>query len=303
MDIHQALREYLDYLEVEKNRSRKTRENYERYLKRFIHDVAIHTIETMTLDVVKRFRLLLARRTPPLKKSTQAYHVIAIRNFLKYLIKQDYHVLSPEKIELPKMTSRQIEIIDATELERLLKSPGDNNDVKTLRDKALFETLFSTGLRISELCALDRYIDFKKGEITVRGKGDKLRLVFLSGRAKQLLKEYLDKRIDTDPALFVSFSKAKQLKTLGRILPRTVQRLIHYYGRKAGIVGKRLTPHSLRHCFATDLLANGADLRSVQELLGHSNISTTQIYTHVTNRALKEVHKNFHRSGQDTQGK
>ena len=154
--------------------------------------------------------------------------------------------------------------------------------------------MFSTGLRIAELCALDRYIDIKKGEITVRGKGDKLRLVFLSDRAKELLKQYLDRRGDADQALFVSFSKGKSSKVLGRILPRTIQRLMHYYGKKAGIVGKRLTPHSLRHCFATDLLANGADLRSVQELLGHSNIATTQVYTHVTNKALKEVHRTFH---------
>jgi site-specific recombinase XerD len=210
VDIEKALGEYLDYLEVEKNRSIKTRENYGRYLERYVRDMSARDIADMTIESIKKFRLLLARQEPTLKKSTQAYYIIAIRNFLKYLIKQDYNVLAPEKIELPKMVSRQIEVIDAGELERLLKSPGDNNDLKTLRDKALLETLFSTGLRIAELCALDRYIDLEKGEITVRGKGDKLRLVFLSNRAKELLKKYIDKRGDTEEALFVSIKKSKK---------------------------------------------------------------------------------------------
>ncbi len=296
MEIMQAVKEYLDYLEIEKNRSVKTRENYERYLKRFVASVGIKTPQDITIDAVKQFRLKLARELTggvPLKKSTQSYYVIAIRNFLKYLIKQDIDVLSPEKIELPKSSMRQIEIIDEAELERLLAAPTGTN-LRTLRDRAILHTLFSTGLRVAELCTLDRYIDLAKGELTVRGKGDKLRLVFLSDDAKKLLKEYLGKRGDTDEALFVSIKKSKKQEIIGRMLPRTVQRLIQYYGRKAGIAGKRLTPHSLRHCFATDLLSNGADLRSVQELLGHSSISTTQVYTHVTNKALKEVHRAFH---------
>lgn len=297
MDIDRAIKDYLDYLEIEKNRSIKTRENYERYLKRFIVSEKVETPQDITVDIVKQFRLKLAREATkdgaPLKKSTQSYYVIAIRNFLKYLIKQDEEVLAPEKIELPKSSMRQIEIIDASELERLLDAPkGD--DLRALRDRAILHTLFSTGLRVAELCKLNRYIDLEKGELTVRGKGDKLRLVFLSNDTKKLLKEYLDKRGDADEALFVSLSHAKNPKVIGRILPRTVQRIIQYYGRKAGIVGKHLTPHSLRHCFATDLLSNGADLRSVQELLGHSSISTTQVYTHITNKALKEVHRAFH---------
>lgn len=290
------LTEYLDYLEVEKNRSPKTRENYEHYLARFVESAGIKDIKDITPEAVRAFRISLARENikgEPLKKSTQSYYVIAIRNFLKYLIKRDYDVLSPDKIELPKAVSRQIEVIEYPELTRLLAAPS-GEDIKTLRDRAILETLFSTGLRISELCKLNRYLDLQKGELTIRGKGDKLRIVFLSDKAKASIKNYLDKRGDADEALFVSFTKAKNPKMIGRIVPRTVQRTIHFYGRKAGIAGKRLTPHSLRHLFATDLLMNGADLRSVQELLGHSNISTTQIYTHITNKQLKDIHKTFH---------
>lgn len=297
MEIQSLIKEYLDYLEVEKNRSVKTRENYERYLLRFMRDAHIVSPSDITNESVKNFRLQLARTEnhdgESLKKSTQSYYVIAIRNFLKYLIKQDYKVLAPEKVELPKSSMRQIEIISPEELERLLASPAGDG-LRSLRDRALLYTLFSTGLRVAELCKLNRYIDLQKGELTVRGKGDKLRLVFLSDDTKKIIKNYLDARGDADEALFVSLSHAKKPKIIGRIKPRTVQRRLHFYGKKAGIIGKRLTPHSLRHCFATDLLANGADLRSVQELLGHSNISTTQVYTHVTNRGLKAVHRQFH---------
>lgn len=296
-EIEHLLKEYLDYLEVEKNRSPKTRENYERYLREFITAQKLSSLRDFTIPAVKEFRLQLARKRAasgePLKKSTQSYYVIAIRNFLKYLAKQDYHVPSPEKIELPKLAERQIEIIEYAELERLLAAP-QGTDLRALRDKAILEMLFSTGLRVSELCRLSRYLNLKQGEITVRGKGDKLRVVFVSDSARKAVEAYLAARGDADEALFVSMSKAKQPKVLGRIIPRTVQRLIHYYGRKAGIVGKRLTPHGLRHLFATDLLINGADLRSVQELLGHSNVSTTQVYTHLTNKELKEIHKSFH---------
>jgi len=297
VEVNKLLENYLDYLEIEKNRSPKTRENYERYLRRFIKVGGVKVLSDITLEAVRKFRLRLARDLrqdgAPLKKSTQMYYVIAIRNFLKYLIKHDYNVLSPDKIELPKIGDRQIEMIDYAELERLLACPN-GTDIKNLRDKAILEVLFSTGLRIAELCRLSRYLNLETGEITVRGKGDKLRIVFLAESAKKAIKNYLDKRIDADEALFISFSNGKKNKVLGRILPRTVERLINKYGRQAGIVGKRLTPHSLRHLFATDLLSNGADLRSVQELLGHSNIATTQIYTHLTNKGLREIHKNFH---------
>lgn len=301
-EIENLLKSYLDYLEVEKNRSPKTRENYERYLCHFIKQGGVSKLRDMTLDAIKDFRLALAReKTPsgePLKKVTQSYYVIAIRNFLKYLAKQDYNVPSPEKIELPKLGERQIEIIEYAELERLLAAPS-GTDLRALRDRAIFEMLFSTGLRVSELCKLSRYIDLKKGELSVRGKGDKLRVVFISDSARKAVETYLAARGDADEALFVSMSKARQPKVLGRIIPRTIQRLIQFYGKKAGIVGKRLTPHGLRHLFATDLLVNGADLRSVQELLGHRNVSTTQVYTHLTNKELKEIHKSFHGKRRD----
>ncbi len=298
MDINVLLKEYLDYLEIEKNRSPKTRANYERYLKKFFSFANIKNEKEITADAVKEFRLHLARATlakndeKEYEKTTQSYYIIALRNFLKYLIKNNYLVLSPDKIELPKIPPRQIEPLRYADLERLLSSP-QGADIKSLRDKAILETLFSTGLRISELCALNRYLDLKRGELSVRGKGGKLRVVFLSESAREAIATYLDKRSDAEEALFVSLTKAKNPKIIGRIIPRAVQRTVDFYSRKAGIAQK-VHPHLLRHGFATDLLINGADLRAVQELLGHANISTTQIYTHLTNKELKEVHKTFH---------
>jgi len=294
--IEKSLKDYLDYLEIEKNRSPKTRENYERYLRSFIRSENIKKPEDITVESVKAFRVKLARGEKNLKKLTQTYYAIAIRNFLKYLIKNDYEVMSPDKIELPKIAKRQIDIIEYADLERFLSSPAQNT-LRGLRDRAILEMLFSTGLRISELCNLDRYINLDRGELTVRGKGEKLRVVFLSDRAKAAIKNYSDKRSDTLEHLFVSLSKQtsalKEPKVIGKITPRAVQRLVEFYRRKAGIT-KRITPHQIRHQFATDLLVNGADLRSVQELLGHSNISTTQIYTHITNKELKDIHRSFH---------
>lgn len=294
-DIKNLFQNYLDYLEIEKNRSLKTRENYEHYLKVFFKFGGIKSEKDVNIDKIKNFRLHLARmkndKGEYLKKTTQAYYIIALRNFLKYLIKNDYDVLSPDKIELPKIPERQIKIVEYKDMERLLNAP-QGDDLKSLRDKAILEILFSTGLRISELCSLDRRIDIDRGEITVRGKGGKIRVVFLSDRAKKALKNYLDKRGDIEDALFISLNKNSS-KIIGRILPRTAQRLVDFYGRKAGIF-ERISPHQLRHQFATDLLIGGADLRSVQELLGHSNIATTQIYTHLTNKELREVHKAFH---------
>lgn len=288
--VEPLLQDYLNYLEIEKNRSPKTRENYERYLKEFLTQTKIKKVEDITDRLITEFRLQLSRKN--LKKITQSYYVIAIRNFLKYLVKKDYKVLSPDKIELPKVSRRQIEILEYKDLERMLEIP-DSSTLRGLRDRAILETFFSTGLRLSELCSLDRYLDFDRGEITVRGKGDKLRVVFLSKSAKDAIKKYLDKRGDPEKALFISLTKSKNPKVLGRIIPRTVQRMVSFYARKAGIVDK-VSPHQLRHQFATDLLLNGADLRSVQEMLGHANISTTQIYTHLTNKELKEVHETFH---------
>lgn len=304
MQITKLIQDYIDYLEVEKNRSPKTVANYRRYLETFVKDQNIKDLKDITQQSVKQFRLSLARKKLSadtyLKRNTQAYYSIAIRNFLKYLIKQNIPVLVlPEQIELPKIQERQIEIMEYSDLERFLSSPqGDS--LRILRDRAILEMLFSTGLRVSELCSLSRYMEFSRGEITVRGKGSKLRVVFISDRAQTALKAYIDKRGDADEALFVSLSKAKNPKVLGRIIPRAVQRLVNYYAKKSGILGK-VSPHQLRHQFATDLLSNGADLRSVQELLGHANIATTQVYTHITNKQLRDVHKAFH--GKRREGK
>lgn len=287
-EIEKYLEDYLNYLEIEKNRSIKTRENYERYLRIFIKKSGVNSPNEITEDVVRRFRIELARDN--LKKITQTYYVIALRNFLKFLIKRGLKVLSPDLIELPKISRADIETLSYEELERLLKAP-EGNSLRTLRDRAILETLFSTGLRLSELCNLTRFIDLKHGEISVRGKGDKIRVVFLSERAKNAISDYLKKREDTEESLFVSLNKKG--KVIGKITPRSVERIVDFYAKKAGIP-KKVHPHLLRHSFATDLLINGADLRSVQALLGHSNISTTQIYTHLTNKELKEVHRAFH---------
>lgn len=282
------LRDYLNYLEIEKNRSPKTRENYERYLRTFLKATNAAAPKDITEELVRSFRVRIAREN--LKKITQSYYVIALRNFLKYLAKRDIKTLSPEKIELPKIARREIETLNHEELERLVSSPKGTG-FRALRDRAILETLFSTGLRLSELCNLKRTVDLKRGEITVRGKGEKLRVVFLSERARKALETYLKKRTDAEEALFVSVSKSGTV--VGKITPRAVERLIDSRAREAGIP-HRVHPHLMRHSFATDLLINGADLRSVQELLGHSNISTTQIYTHLTNKQLREVHQTFH---------
>ena len=292
MEAKTAVKNFLDYLDIEKNRSPATRRIYERCLVRFLKQEKIDSVSDITESSIRSFRVYLASAEVNLKKRTQAYHVIVIRNFLKYLAREGIKTVVPERVELPQIPERQIKIVEYDDVERLLSAPKGSS-IKTLRDKAILETLFSTGMRVSELCSLDRFINLNRGEITIRGKGEKLRVVFLSDRARASIKNYLDKRQDADEPLFISISHGKDPKNLGRINPRTVQRLVNKYARAAGITGK-VTPHQLRHQFATDLLLNGADLRSVQELLGHSNISTTQIYTHVTNRELKEVHKSFH---------
>jgi len=283
-----TLKEYLDYLEIERGRSVHTREAYQQFLGRFFDIGKIRGVGDITEPKIKEFRLYLARQD--LKKSTQSQYVIAIRSFLKYLARQGLESVSPDRIDVPKVPGRQIEIIDHAELVRLLGAP-DTKTVTGLRDRALLELFFSTGMRLSEVCALDRFMDMKKGELTVRGKGGKVRIVFLSETAKQAIARYMERRTDANEALFVSVVRGK---VIGRVTPRSVERMIKRHGTKAGIMGKKLTPHTLRHCFATDLLENGADLRSVQEMLGHANIGTTQIYTHVTNRGLKDVYKAFH---------
>jgi site-specific recombinase XerD len=294
-EIQKLLKDYLNYLEIEKNRSPKTSENYGHYLNEFLKFAKISSPRDITESLVTDFRKTLARKE--LKKVTQAYYVIALRNFLKYLAKRDIKTLAAEKLELPKTPSRQIDILDYHDLERLLAAPSKNT-LRDLRDKAILETFFSTGLRLSELCALSRYIDLKRGELSVRGKGDKLRVVFISDSAREFIGKYMAKRGDAEEKLFVSLDKSG--KVIGPIGPRAVQRLVATRAKEAGIA-KPIHAHQLRHSFATDLLINGADIRSVQELLGHSNISTTQIYTHLTNKELREVHEAFHGRRRDDQ--
>lgn len=249
------------------------------------------------MDSVREYRLFLNREITQhgdsRKRNTQGYYMIALRNLLRYITRRDIEVMSPDKIDLPKIPERDINIIDESELERLLEAP-DLSHLKGIRDKAILECLFSTGLRVSELCSLNREgVNLKTGEFPVRGKGNKIRIVFLSERAIKYLKMWLENRKDVEEALFVSIPHNIGAKFFHRLTPRSIERLIQYYAAKAGIA-KRVVPHTLRHCFATDLLQNGADLRSVQSLLGHSSITTTQIYTHVTNKELKAIHKNFH---------
>ncbi len=290
-NVQKLVKDYLDYLEIEKSRSPLTRASYERCLRKFINFSKAKTVNDITEEGVREFRLYLSK-LPEMQKSTQAYHIIVIRNFLKYLIKRDFKTVSPDKVELPKTPERQISIMSYGDLERFMNAPK-GSDLRTLRDKAILETFFSTGLRISELCKLNRDVNLERGEITVRGKGEKLRTIFFSESARKAIKDYLAKRGDVEQALFLSLTKSSKPKVIGRIIPRAIQRLVSFYARAAGIPQK-VTPHQLRHQFATDLLMNGADIRSVQELLGHANITTTQVYTHVTNKELKEVHQAFH---------
>ncbi|MFA6536391.1 MAG: site-specific tyrosine recombinase/integron integrase [Candidatus Paceibacterota bacterium] len=292
--------EFLEYIEIERGRSVKTVENYDRYLNRFLGFAKITDPKNLTEQVIRDYRLWLNRQSNnraeeagTLKKKTQSYHLIALRAFLKYLAKRGVKTLSPEFIELPKIGERHIDLISTEELHRLLEAPkGD--DLKALRDKAILELLFSTGLRVSELCSLSRDLDLSSDEFSVRGKGEKIRVVFLSPGAKTALKKYLDKRPDVEDAMFVKVEgKEKAKNEEAGLTKRSVERIVKYYAIKAGI-SKKVTPHVIRHCFATDLLSNGADLRSVQALLGHASINTTQIYTHVTDKHLRDVHKKFH---------
>ncbi len=300
MNMQEYKTQFFEYLEIEKNRSAKTIENYDRYLNKFFEFAKISSPGELTEDLIRKYRLHLNRitdeRGQTLKKITQNYYVIALRAFLKYLSKIGVESVHPEKIELAKQDQREVSFLDAKDLERFLEAPKED-DLRALRDRAILITLFSTGLRVSELCSLNRNeINIDRGEVAVKGKGGKVRLVFLSDKAKQTIKDYIEKRSDVDDALFIQIPKNARFDKYEnlRLTPRSVQRLIKKYSIVAGIVGKRITPHILRHSFATDLLQNGADIRSVQALLGHSNLTTTQIYTHVTDKQLREVHKKFH---------
>jgi len=301
MNLMDLKREFLEYLEITKGRSVKTIENYDHYLSRFLEFSKLTSPSGITDSVIREYRLWLNRQPGPtgsLKKKTQNFYMIALRAFLKYMAKRDIKSLQPEKIELAKVPERSLDLITTAELDRLMSAPmnayekekDQDKKIKYLRDAAILELLFSTGLRVSELCALNNDIDLTRDELSVRGKGEKIRVVFLSDTAKKAIKTYLAARKDMEEALFV---EGRNSKTLHRISPRDVQLHIKAYAARAGITSK-VTPHVLRHVFATDLLENGADLRSVQALLGHANIQTTQVYTHVTDRHLRDIHKKFH---------
>ena len=310
--INELLTQFLEYLEIEKNRSQLTVRNYDFYLKRFFEFAKIAKPADIVLEKVRQFRLYLNRlvvKGKSLKKSTQNYHIIALRSFLKFLAKRDIKTLAPEKLELAKIGERSVDFLEGSDLERLLEAPFKQQapEIIKLRDRAILETLFSTGLRVSELCNLRlTSINLKKEEFTVRGKGDKPRIVFLSNQARYAIRNYLEKRHDGNDYLFVGHDRAvkgrkqkSESKEQG-LTPRSVQRLVEKYSTAVGIT-KKVTPHTLRHSYATDLLMNGADIRSVQAMLGHSSITTTQIYTYITNRQLKDVHKAFH--GRQRRGK
>ena len=305
MDLPALVEEFLEYCEIERNLSPLTIRDYRHYLIFFCDwskaNSPITKPQDLTLEVVRKYRVYLAHfNSPngnlPLKKVTQNYYVIALRSFLRYLVRKDLKVVTPDKIELPKTESRSLKFLDRDQLDRLLGQP-DISTERGLRDKALLEMLFSTGLRVSELCRLNReQVNLARGEFGVIGKGGRARVVFLSDRATIWLEKYLTKRADSFAPLFIRYAGNQEPTINGekmRLTPRSVERVVDKYVRKARLPVKA-SPHVLRHSFATDLLMNGADLRSVQELLGHKNVATTQIYTHVTNAQLKDVHKSFH---------
>lgn len=316
VNLYELKRHFLEYIEIEKGRSLNTVRNYDLYLNTFLSFLAGNGNETaikkgkttenkarnnnifpndITADRLREYRLWLNRKengnlgknkglgpSNNLKKRTQNYYLIALRSFLKYMAKRSITTLPADNIELAKVPERSLDLISSDELNRFLDAPNTEQDEqKRLRDKAILELFFSTGLRVSELCSLPRDLDLSKDEFSVRGKGEKVRMVFLTGAAKDAVQQYLKK------------NKSLTSARLFDLTPRSIERLVKYYAVKAGI-SRKVTPHVIRHSFATDLLQNGADLRSVQALLGHANITTTQIYTHVTDRHLKEIHKNFH---------
>jgi len=306
MEVHmdKIINQFLEYLEIERGLSLITVKNYSFYLRRFAgfaKELGIDNPAKISKELVHKYRLWLNRlentQGDGLKKNTQNYHLIALRGFLKYLVKTDVKSLEPEKVELAKQEQRQVDFLEGSDLERILEAPFkiELPEIIRKRDKAILELFFSTGLRVSELCKLKiENVNLKKDEFTVRGKGAKLRVVFLSETAKQAIGEYLKTRLDTNPYLFISHDKAApgREEQVG-LTPRSVQRLVQKYAKVAGIT-KEVTPHTLRHSYATDLLMNGADIRSVQAMLGHSSITTTQVYTHITDQQLRDVHKAFH---------
>ncbi|MFH1178298.1 MAG: site-specific tyrosine recombinase/integron integrase [bacterium] len=294
MDAETAKRQFLEYIEIERGRAVKTIENYDQYLTRYFVQMNIKRTSDISEQNIRDFRLWLNRQpgtgNSSMKRRTQNYYMIALRAFLKFLRKREIECISPEKIELAKLPERELDLISPAELKRLMEAT-DGTELREVRDKAILELFFSTGLRVSELCALDCDLDLTQDSFSVRGKGEKVRVVFLSPTAKNAVGAYLKARKDMAEALFVNIPVGKAIPS--RLTPRSVERIIKKYAMKAGIT-KKMTPHVLRHVFATDLLNNGADIRSVQQLLGHASINTTQIYTHITDAHLREIHKKFH---------
>ncbi len=301
MQLSSLVTDFLEYMEIEQNRSQKTIANYDHYLRRLVEFTGDAKIGQLDAEKVRRYRLWLNRlrdeRGEELSKMTQNYHLIALRSFLKYLARRDIAALSSDKIELARTVRTEVSFLDASEVERLL-SAIDTSHIAGLRDRAIIELLFSGGLRVSELVSLNRdQVNVERREFSVRGKGQKDRPIFISEPAALALGLYLGARKDNYAPLFIHFSGSKNGLDEGmytRLTARSVQRLVKRYSQFAGIT-KNVTPHTLRHSFATDLLRGGADLRSVQGLLGHANIATTQIYTHLTDPQLREVHEKFHR--------
>ena len=298
--LSDMIRDYAEHLEVEGGRSTKTTENYTLYLERFIEFSGDVTVESLTPEIIRKYRLWLNRyhnsRDGELSLITQNYHLVALRGFLRYLSNRDIQTVSPEKIILPKVSRKQVTFLHYDEVVRLIEQI-DCSTEDGLRDRAIVELLFSSGLRVSELVNLNRdHVNTKRREFMVRGKGQKDRPVFVSKSAAEHVDTYLAARMDNLPPLFLSYSRNNLSSNTGdyrRLSARSVQRMISKYARLAGIT-KHVSPHTMRHSFATDLLMNGADIRSVQTMLGHSSIATTQVYTHVTDQHLKEVYEKFH---------
>lgn len=300
--LSEVIVDFLEYLEVEKNRSQKTAENYHLYLMRFVEFTEDIEVEKITDETIRKWRLWLNRlkddQGQDISKLTQSYHLIAVRSFLRYCGKRGFESLPADNIELPKVKRKQVGFLQQDELERLFAHIKLDSLIGQ-RDRAIVALLYSSGLRVSELTKLDRsHVNLNRREFMVRGKGQKDRLVFIDDISAELIEHYLYRRTDSLQPLFIRYGgheAVDQSGDFGRLTPRSIQRIVSHYARMAGIT-KKVTPHTLRHSFATDLLMNGADLRSVQTLLGHSNIATTQIYTHVTDPHLREVHTRFHKN-------
>jgi len=301
MLLEKAKTDFLEYLEIEQNRSQKTIANYDHYITRLLDFAGDIKVSDIDPELIRKWRLWLNRlgtnTSDELGKATQNYHLIALRSFLKFCAKRNIPCMAADKVELARTKRKQVTFLNEEELARLFAEP-DTKTVSGTRDRAILELLFSSGLRVSELVSLDRdHVNLKRREFMVRGKGQKDRPIFISPQAAQWVEDYLSKRQDNSKPLFVRYSGSKKVDNSGnfsRLTARSVQRIVARTALLAGIT-KKVTPHTLRHSFATDLLMNGADIRSVQAMLGHSNIATTQIYTHITDPHLKAVHEKFHR--------